>query len=424
MREEFLHYVWRLRHFDPKQLATTSGEPVDIIHPGDYNLNSGPDFSNAKIKIGQTTWVGNVEIHVKSSDWLKHNHHRDRVYDSVILHVVLEEDTKIKTSSDRNIPTIELKRRIQPGFLKNYFRLQENKNWIPCSDLLEKVDPFIIENWLERCAIERLQQKTKDIKKIFLLNHRNWAATFFIFLAKGFGQKINAQPFEQLARSFPHKLIAKNKHSLLKLEALFLGQAGFLDQNFETDYPKKLKREYKLLQHAYGLQPLDRSVWRFSKLRPANFPTIRLAQLASLCFHTDHLFSKMIAAKSIGEIENMLTVKLQHYWQQHYILDKPSTFSQAKILGKTAINLLIINTIAPFTFFYGNYKKDDTLKEKAIHLLESLPPESNHIIRKWKNLGVIANNALQSQGLIGLKQSYCQPKLCFNCAIGDAILKK
>ena len=424
MKEAFLHYLWRLRRFKFSELKTTEGECLEIIHPGYQNFDSGPDFFNAQIKIDNTLWVGNVEIHVKSSDWIKHQHQLNEAYNNVILHVVVEEDEPILDAvNDRRIPCLELKSRIPPLIQKNYFKLQQALNWIPCEKQLSGIDPFTVDKWLERCLIERLQRKTELVEEIFVACNKDWARTFFVFLARGLGHKINRQPFQQLACSFPYNIIARHKTNLLQLEALLLGQAGFLETEFDNDYPNKLRREYQFLKNKYQLQALKKSIWKFSKLRPANFPTIRIAQLALLCHKTEHLLSKMLIANSIKDLENMFSIKLSNYWKDHYSLDKISSIKMDKNLGKTSIHILLINTIIPFSFYYGAHKNDWNIKEKAIRLLAEIPPEKNNIISKWENIGFGATNAAQSQALLELKLNYCDQKKCFSCSIGDKLLQ-
>ena len=425
MKEAFLHYLWRLRRFDLTCLKTTEGQLVEILNPGNHNYHDGPDFFNAQIKIDKTIWVGNIEIHLKSSDWIKHHHQKDKAYDNVILHVVFEEDVPIRAGENpRRIPCLELKDRIPPKLLSNYLRLLQSESWIPCAANLMEIDRFIINKCLERCMVERLQNKIKLITNTFIQNGNDWAKTFFIFLARGFGQKVNAEPFDLLARSFPLNLLAKHKNNLLQLEALLLGQAGFLELDFKEIYPQKLQREYQFLRDKYDLNPLDQSIWKFFKLRPANFPTIRLAQLATLCHQSDHLFSKIIAARNITEIEHMFKIKLSNYWKDHYRLDKPSSIKRIKQFGKTSIHLLIINTIVPFTFFYGDYKENENIKQKAIQLLRELPPEKNQILNKWDELGITAEDAMQSQALLELKNNYCDKRRCTDCSIGSKVLNR
>ncbi len=422
MKEEFLHFIWRLRRFHNNKLLTTEGAALEILHPGEQNFHSGPDFTNAKIKIGDTLWAGNVEMHLNSSDWLQHAHQNDRAYDNVILHVVLEEDIPIKRQSGERIPCLELKSRIPSKLSKQYLKLMANETWIPCQHLFFSVPDPTRNLWLDRMLVERLEQKTELIENALEQNQNDWEKTFYQTLARNFGVKINAEPFELLAKELPLLLLGKHKPDLLALEALLFGQAGMLEEDLKDDYPKRLQKEYRFLQKKYTLQPIQKTSWKFSRLRPANFPTIRIAQFATLIFQSVHLFSKMLAAKNVVEIENMFALQLSNYWQTHYVFDKPSV-KRKKTLGKSTIHLLIINTIAPFLFLYGQRKDNTSYKDRALKLLEELPPEKNNIISRWKDLGVKPESAYQTQALLQLKNEHCKKKKCLECGIGNAVLK-
>ena len=275
--------------------------------------------------------------------------------------------------------------------------------------------------WLDRILVERLEVKLTEMEKSLTINQNNWEETFYQFLARNFGMKINAEPFEQLAKSIPLITLSRHKSNLLKLEALLFGQAGLLEIDFNDNYPKKLQKEYLFLKQKYNLHAINRTSWKLMRLRPANFPTIRIAQFATLIHQSVHLFSKILVAKNVKEIENMFEIKISNYWQTHYVFDKLS-IKRNKSFGKNAVHLLIINTIAPFLFLYGKKKGDERYKEKALQLLEELEPEKNTIIDKWKQLGLEANSAYQSQALLHLKNNYCKNKKCMNCAIGNAVL--
>lgn len=422
MKEELLHYLWRTKRFDFTNLHTTQGDTLQIFQTGDYNTHAGPDFLNAKIHIGDTTWAGNVEMHVCASDWLRHGHATDKAYDNVILHVVLEEDVPILRASGERIPCLEMKTLIAPKLSSKYLELLHSEYWIPCQAQFAQVSEMTRTLWLERLLVERLEQKTELIAQQLQQNQQNWEETFYQLLARNFGVQVNMEPFELLAKSTPLLLLAKHKNSLLQIEALLFGQAGLLESDFEDAYPHQLKKEYAFLQKKYGLTPIRGESWKFLRLRPANFPTVRIAQFAMLIFQSNHLFSKMLAATSVEEIENMLELKLSNYWLTHYRFDKDSKKS-AKKLGKSTIHLIIINTIAPFLFLYGKWKSDERYKDRAFALLEQVPPEENHIIENWQQLGVKPESAYQTQALLQLKKRYCDAKKCLNCAIGNAILQ-
>lgn len=422
MKEELLHYVWRTKRFDWNHLHTTQGEPIQILYFGDYNTHAGPDFLNARIRIGETTWAGNVEMHLRASEWLRHGHASDKAYENVILHVVLEEDVPIARASGERIPCLEMKTLIAPKLSAKYLELLHSEYWIPCQAQFAQVSEMTRTLWLERLLVERLEQKTAIIAEVLSQNQQHWEETFYQLLARNFGVQVNTEPFELLAKSTPLLLLAKHKNSLMQIEALLFGQAGLLENEFEEDYPKQLKKEYAFLQKKYGLTPIRGESWKFGRLRPASFPTVRIAQFATLIFQSNHLFSKVLAAISVEEIENMLELKLSNYWLTHYRFDKESQ-KHVKKLGKNMIHLIIINTIAPVLFLYGKWKQEDRYKDRAFALLEQLPPEANQVIEHWKTLGVEPASAYQTQALLQLKKHYCDAKKCLNCAIGNAILQ-
>lgn len=421
MKEDFLHYIWRLQRFDRQYLQTTQGEVIQLISIGEHNVHAGPDFLNARIRLGNTLWAGNIEIHLKSSEWLTHHHQQDPAYANVILHVVLEEDQIIHHPNGERIPCLELKKRIAPRLSKEYLRLVHQAAWIPCQKQIHQVSEITKSLWLDRLLVERLEEKTKLIQEALLQTNHNWEEAFYRMLARSYGLKVNPEPFEQLARSLPLNILRKHKNQLMQIEALFFGQAGMLNENFSDPYPNKLKREYEFLQKKYKLRALPKVNWKFLRLRPANFPTIRIAQLAMLIFQSSHLFSKVLAAKNTKEIEQMFDRRISPYWVNHYVFDKVSK-KRKKTLGKNTIHLFIINTISPFLFYYGHQQGEEKHKDKALSLLEELKPEQNSIIQQWKKLGLTPTSAYQSQALLQLKKNYCDEKRCMDCAIGHSIL--
>ena len=422
LREDFLHYVWRFKQFDFKNIKTTEGEAIQIFQVGDYNTDGGPDFKNAKLQIGETTWAGHIEIHVKASDWLKHGHSSNPAYNNVILHVVFEADTVILNAVGQPIPTFELRKRIPLKLKNNYLKLLYEKAWIPCANQIEIVSDFTKTLWLDRLLIERLEQKTAYFEAALQRNNNDWETTFYQMIARSFGLKINVDPFERLAQSLPLLTLTKHKNNRFQLEALFFGQSGLLDNDFEEDYPNQLKKEYAFLQHKYQLQTLPKAMWQFLRLRPPSFPTVRIALLAVLIHQSTHLFSKVLEAESVETLEKLLTVQVSDYWLTHYVFDKVSQ-KRKKSLGKSTIQLIIINTIIPFLFLYGKRKSEEKYKEKALKLLETLPAEKNKIIEKWQSLDFKTQNAYQTQSLLHLKKHYCDAQQCLRCAIGSIILK-
>ncbi len=421
MTEEFLYYIWMFRLFD-KDITTTSGESINILKSGERNTDSGPDFFNAKIKIGDTIWAGNVEIHVNSSDWYKHNHQENNAFDNIILHVVYKNDAIIKRNNSEIIPTIELNEKFDKKLYYRYKSFMTNKYWIPCQKLIGNIDEFHLNSWLERLLIERLEHKAKTIESTLNLNKNNWEQTFYQYLARNFGFNTNAEPFELLAKSLPVNYLAKHKNNQFQIESLLFGQAGLLETDFKDEYPNNLKNEYNFLKKKFSLKPVDGFLWKFLRLRPSNFPTIRISQFANLIYKSSALFSKIIKLNTLNEVYKLFDISTSGYWDTHYIFDKPSV-KRKKSFGNNALNLIIINTIVPFLFVYGLKKDNYSYKEKALQLLAQVPGEKNSIIRKWQELGLRASTAYTTQSLLELKNYYCNEKKCLNCQIGNILLR-
>jgi len=421
MKEEFLHYIWKYRLFHNKNLKTTNQEEIEIINLGSHNYNSGPDFFNAKIKIADTVWVGNIEIHINSSDWYVHNHHNDKAYDNVILQVVCKDDKEVKRTNGEHIPTFEIK--FDQKLLNNYSSLLKNESWIPCQKDIKKVDSFTIQNWIEKLAIERLENKANRINGFLNQTRNSWEEAFYIHLARNFGFKLNSVPFEQLAKSLPLIYLAKHKDNLFQIEALLFGQAGFLDMDSGDKYYENLKKEYLFLKSKFKLKPLEKHLWKFLRSRPGNFPSIRIAQFAKLIHNSSSLFSKILETKSTNDFYKMFIVEPSEYWKNHYLFNKESV-SKSKAIGKSAVDILLINTVIPFLFVYGKAKALPELQDRSINLLESIKSEKNSIISHWIDLGVKASSAFETQALIQLKNEYCNHKKCLNCHIGNYLIKK
>lgn len=420
--EDFLHYLWKFRLFGQKDLKTASGEILDIITVGIHNKNAGPDFENAQIRIGITLWAGNVEIHLRSSDWERHQHQLDKAYDNVILHVVGKHDQKIFRSDGTEIPVFILDELIPPNVASNYFRLMEGMNWIPCEKQLIHVDSFHINSWLSRILIERLEEKLNLIDDILLEVKGSWDDAFYIILARNFGFKTNSIPFEMLARSLPQQLLARYKNKPLQVEALIFGQAGFLNGHFKDDYPKTLKREYLFLKGKHSLLPIDRYLWKYMRLRPHNFPTIRLAQFAALAIKSNHLFSRILDEKDVNLIIKMFRkLPVNSYWNTHYRFEAECSPSSSG-LGEQSVNNILINTISTFLFAFGKKTGTNVYMNRSLSLLENLPPETNGIIKRFKEIGVKPESAFFSQSLMQLKKAYCDQKKCLSCGIGTKLL--
>lgn len=416
MTERLLQYIWQFQYFNKTDLLTKNGEAVHVIFPGQYNTNQGPDFSDAKIKIAQTIWAGTVELHLKTSDWEKHNHQHDKNYNNVILHVVWEDDA---VKSD--IPVIELKGRVSKILLVRYEELMNKGSFIPCENSIQTVKEITWKSWKDRLLAERLQRKTGMVEVFLQQNNYHWEETFWWLLARNFGMKVNSDAFEAMARSIPLALLARQKHQLHQLEALLLGQAGLLEGKFADDYAGLLQKEYRFQQLKHLLKPISLPV-HFLRMRPGNFPTIRLAQLAILVHQSAHLFSKIKEAGSLKEIKSWFDVTANDYWHYHYRFDEPSSFKKKK-LGEAMIDNIIINTIAPVLFAYGSYHNEQQYKDKALLWLEGTAPEANSITKGFAGLGIENKNAFDSQALIELKNEYCSKKRCLECGVGNAQLK-
>lgn len=422
MREDFLHYCWQYRKIQDQPLNTTDGEQVVVVHPGQHNTDAGPDFTSARLKIGDLLWAGDVEIHIKSSEWHQHQHDEDPAYNNVILHVVYEDDKPAFKANGQTIPTLQVKGHIDWAMVERYEQLVQNRDWIPCAPLLHKVPDFHWHQWLGRLTIERLEERAADIEGLLHQTNHSWEAAFYLRLMRNFGMKVNGIPFETLARSLPLALLAKHKNQLLQIEALLFGQAGFLAQVFTDPYPVALQREYAHLRHKYDLQPLPEGSWKWLRLRPANFPTIRLAQFAALVYQQNHLFSKLLEADTIKTLQAYFHVSPSSYWDDHYRFDKQSK-PRKKTLGKAAINNILINTVVPFVFYYGQFKQQPDLRDKALAWLEEIPPERNHIVSKFSRLHKKPEHAGQTQAMLRLKQKYCTPVRCLHCQVGNFVLQ-
>lgn len=422
MKEDFLHHVWQFKKFDIANLKTTNGESIQILNSGQYLQLTGPDFFNAQLVIGNQKWAGNVEIHLKSSDWYVHNHEKDSNYDSVILHVVWEYDVPIFRKDDSEIPTLELKEYVVLTDLHKYQSLVSQKSWIYCENEIGNVDDFIFKNWQERLFFERLERKSQLIFELAEISNHDWEAVLFCLLAKNFGLNTNGEMFYKIAKSIPFSVVRKESFSLESLESLLLGQANLLANDFQDSYVKELQKSYHYLTQKYQLHEKVVGFVEFFKHRPDNFPTIRLAQLANLYFHRKNLFSMIMNGNSINELYQILNVGVSQYWEKHYNFDKESS-KKMKKLSKSFIDLLVINTIIPLRFAYERSQQKEITQE-LIDLAILIPAEKNAILEKFYSFGVNSQNAYESQSLLQLKKNYCDNKKCLDCAIGHFILRK
>lgn len=424
MREDFLHYLWKYQKIDQRVLTTVDGIPVKIVSPGIHNYLSGPDFFNARLFIGDQEWAGNVEIHLSSSHWYVHGHQNDPAYDNVILHVVWEHDVDIYRKDDTALPVVEIRNMVLPGALSSYENLcsGSGNRWINCENDFRDVDGFLVKNWLERLYLERLEQKTFLIHSLLEKCAGDWEAVLFQMLARNFGLNINGEAFLSIATSIPFGVIRKTRSNKSLLEALLLGQGGLLDKDHEEPYFKQLKNEYDYLRTKYGLSRNGVLPVKYFRLRPDNFPEIRLAQLAAVYHSNDYLFSSVERSSEIEEIYDLFEVHLNGFWSSHYTFSS-SHGQRKKMLTRKFMNLLIINTIVPVKFSYLKSIGKDI--ENLFTIIEAIAPEENQVIKKFRSLDpTCAGNALQSQALLQLKKEYCEKNACLQCAVGMKILQK
>ena len=428
--EQLLHYVWKHRIFPLQPLHTTDGARVEVLDPGLHNRNAGPDFFNAKLRIDNIVWVGNVEIHLRSSDWYAHGHDRNGQYDNVVLHVASDIDAEVRTSQGKVVPQLLLQ--VPPPIEANFRQLLAFDNYPPCYKLIPQLSSLKIEHWLSVLQTERLERKTDDILRRLALCNGSWEQVCFVTLARNYGFGINGDAFETWAYNLPLQAAAHHRDDLFQLEALFLGQAGLLEleavpayhqqEALADGYLARLRKEYQFLAHKFHLTPMDRSLWRFLRLRPQNFPHIRLVQLAHLYYHRKANLSQLMACTTVLELHEALATSATPYWQTHYSFGAVCARNE-KHLSPFSLNLIIINTVIPMLFAYGRHQAKDELCQRAFALLSTLRPENNHIVRMWKDCGLQVENAGHSQALLQLKLQYCDRKDCLRCHFGREYVK-
>ncbi|MDP4290512.1 MAG: DUF2851 family protein [Bacteroidota bacterium] len=422
MNEDFLHYLWRYRLFGP-DLRTSRGELVEVIDTGIHNYDRGPDFLNARIRIDKTLWAGHVEIHLNSSDWVAHAHHRDKSYNNVILHVVYNDDLDPNTNLAPSAPCLEVARYVDYKLFYRYQSFLNALGWVPCQNQINQTDRLVKVSWLERMLAERLTESAQYVLRLFEQTRHDWSETFYRFLARSFGLRLNVEPFEMLSASLPLSVILRHRSSLFQLEALFLGQAGFLDEDFKDDYPAKLKTEYSFLREKYHLVPLPVHLWKFLRMRPAGFPTIRLVQFADF-WHRNAMGIDDVLGCSVNTVfSEKFAVEVSEYWIDHYMPDKLSVHRH-KTLGDDAINRVMINTLPPILFAYGQVYGNNLLTERAVSVLDQLPPEVSNETERWTESGIIPASAAETQALHYMKKNYCDHKKCLHCRIGNFLLRK
>ncbi|MCE3281802.1 MAG: hypothetical protein K0Q66_539 [Chitinophagaceae bacterium] len=416
MNERLLQFIWQFQYYNKHQLSTDEGEDLQVLRAGEFNRNQGPDFLNGVVKVGGTTWIGNIELHVKASDWERHRHSEDPNYRNVILHVVWENDLQIGSTA-----TFSLRERVPKVLLERYSQLMQASLGQACRGFLPALESVAWVAWKERLVAERLEQRSQKVYLLLDQANHHWEEVLWWMLAANFGIKVNSEAFEATARSLPLTLMARHKHLLQQVEALLLGQANLLNGTFEDSYPKMLQREYRFLKKKYGLVP-HQVMPHFLRMRPANFPTIRLAQLAALLHQSTHLFSRLREIGDTKQLLQLLDVTANDYWHYHYCFDEPTEYKPKK-LGRQMAENIIINTIAPLLFAYGGYTGQEIYKDKAISFLQHIPGEDNSITRQWRAAGVENPSAFDSQALVELTHNYCECQRCLECAVGNKVLK-
>lgn len=420
MNEKLLQFIWAMQYFNRASLCTEEGDELAIISPGKPNTNQGPDFTESRIRINDTTWVGNIELHVNASDWNKHHHDADPNYGNIILHVVWRNDAAAFKATPPNIPVLELQSRVSNLLLTKYDELLNQVVFIPCENNLEKSVFEGWQVWKEQLVFERLERKAMFIHRMLQESHYHWEETLWWLIAKGFGGKINGEVFERVAKSISLKILGRHKHQLQQIEALLFGQAGLLEGDFAEDYPLMLQKEYRFLKKKYGLERPQVTV-QFLRMRPGGFPTIRLAQLAALIQQSHRMFAVMVETENLGEAKAMLAITANDYWHYHFRFDEPGPF-MLKTVGKDKIHHILINAIIPILYAYAISKNIALLKTKAITWIKSLPVEKNQLISSWMQFNLPVTTAFDSQALIELKTNYCEQKRCLECMVGRDLL--
>ncbi len=417
--EDFLHFLWKQKLYNQNNLKTSCNQSLEIINPGELNTDSGPDFFNAKVKIGGILWVGNIEVHQDLNDWNLHKHNEDKAYDNVILHVVVHGKGKTFRTNGDQIPVFYI---TWPDELwSNYMELKSNDDWLACSGKINRMSPFELSFWIERMLIERLEQRSLQIKDILETTVSDWDETFYRILFRSFGFGVNSEPFELLARSIPLKVLLKYADNIKIIEAILFGQAGFLEEDFQDEYLINLKIEYLFIQQKHKLKRLEKYIWKFLRLRPSNFPTIRISQLAHLIMEVRGVFGSLINEEDINVIKDYLDVEVSEYWTRHYLPERKSE-KILKKLGGGSKNLIIINTIIPYLFTYGKLTQNHVFEDRGLRWISELKPERNSIISHWEANEISVKNAGDSQALIYLSNNYCKKKKCLHCNVGHKVL--
>lgn len=424
MTEAFLHYVWQFQYFDKRSLLTEGGEPVEVFNPGMLNKDAGPDFLNARVRIGAIDWIGNVEIHLRASGWRDHGHDSDPAYDNVILHVVWINDWPVVRKDGSTLPAVALMGRIERSLILRYTDLVSTIAAIPCATRYRSVDKLVRINMIDRAVVRRLEKKSAAVLETWNKTSQNWEETLYQMLFANFGFKVNTAPFQLLARALPFRIVLKHSANLLQVEALLFGQAGLLDNNYRDSYFLSLKREFSLLDRKYNLagRKLNPAQWRFLRLRPSNFPTLRMAQLAAFLHNNPRIFSILQETTDLKALQSIFALEQSEYWLRHYRFG----VRQSKVvphMGIDSINNIVVNTVVPVLVAYGRVVGEPHWMERSIDFLKRMPGEQNAITRKWNDLGETTTSAFDSQALIELYREFCLKRRCLDCAIGSSLVK-
>lgn len=421
MNEKLLQFIWQFRYYRTNDLFTTQGEKLKILHQGQLNVNQGPDFLEGIIYLNHTQWAGNIELHVRSSDWYKHGHQSDFRYLNIILHVVWIDDKPVLDNLGNAIPTLELNGLVARSLLDKYVRLMHSQDLLSCKKWLPSIREIVWVSWKERLAIERLCDKSNNLKELLLNTRNNWDGVLWLLIARVFGGKVNGTLFEMVFQSIPFGVLQRCSNNPVQIEALLMGQSGLLDEDFTDTYPKLLQREYIHLKNKFQLPGIKQKV-AFLRMRPAGFPTIRLSQLTSLIIKHPSLHEKIKTTKEIKQLRKLFLTEVQPYWCNHYKFDE-ETNVLSKQTGMQVQQTILINVVVPFLYTYGTIRKNQEYIDRAVQILYQLPPEQNNILKKWQALPVTHNCALHSQALLKLQQDFCDKKACLSCAIGNEILR-
>ncbi len=420
--EDLMQFIWEQRLFEQHALRTTDGRPVEVLRPGRIQRDSGPDLVDAQLRIDGQLWAGTVEVHLRSSEWNAHGHTRDPAYDNVVLHVVYEHDTEVRTMSGHQLPTVELFPRISSDSVALYHSLMRGQGFVPCAHRISTVDQSRLGPWLERVLIERLERKTQEVDALYQQLGRDAAETLYHLLARAFGSKVNAEPFGMLAHALPLRVVLKYRDDALRTEALLFGQAGLLQVDLVDEHARRLQEEHRLLAQLHGLRPAPVAAWKFGRIRPMNFPTVRIAQFAQLLMRCDGDLSQLLGTGDLQALFDLLDVQAGAYWQDRYRFDVPSPVA-SKRLGRTAAEHILINAVVPVLFAMGRWQGREELGERALRFLEQLPAERNSLLAGWEALGIGADTAARGQALLELKNQYCAPRRCLSCGVGNQLLK-